>query len=204
MTVALVVEGDTDLPIVRKLVADARLEVWTEIDCGGKDALDASLRDYNNAAQGFPWFVLRDLDHDAPCAAAFLVACGLAPSRWMSFRVAVRELEAWLLADAQGLADFLGVSVTAVPGDPDAQEDPTVCIVNLARRSRRPAIKRAMVPSDGARTSVGPLYEAKIIEFGERHWNLERAVLRSDSLRRARLRIRELAQRWAVYIEGGE
>lgn len=61
-----------------------------------------------------------------------------------------------------------------------------------------------MVPSDGAKTSVGPLYEAKIIEFGERHWNLERAVLRSDSLRRARLRVRELAQRWTVYIEGGE
>jgi hypothetical protein len=147
--------------------------------------------------------VVRDLDHDAPCAGTFVAAAGITPSVWMCFRVAVRELEAWLLADAQGIAHFLAVPASAVPIDPDAEEDPTKTLVELARRSRRKTIQRALVPKPGTSTAVGPLYEAKIIEFGQQHWSLERACERSGSLRSTRQRLGELAARWMAYTTTG-
>ena len=45
------------------------------------------------------------------------------PSRLL-FRVAVREVEAWLLADRDGLARFLGISVANFFLDPEALSDP--------------------------------------------------------------------------------
>jgi len=59
-----------------------------------------------------------------------------------------------------------------------------------------------MMPAIGCGRPVGPLYEAKIIEFGERHWSLERAVTRSESLRRARAHLRALGGRWNAYVQG--
>ncbi len=81
MSLALVVEGDTDLPVARKLAADAGLDVFTEMDAGGKFNIDAELDNYNGAAKGAPWFVLRDLDDDAQCAGEFLKKIDFRPSR---------------------------------------------------------------------------------------------------------------------------
>jgi hypothetical protein len=196
LSIAVVVEGDTDLPFVRKLIDDAGLESWTEIDCGGKSQLDQDLPGYNNAAKGSPWFVLRDLDHDAPCAGGFIETLAFTFSKWMCFRLAVRELEAWLLADREGVATFFSIKLSEIPESPEREEDPTRTLVNLARRSRSKKIQRAMVPKPGTAVAIGPLYEAMIIEFGERHWSLERASQRSASLSRARERLREIARLW--------
>lgn len=59
-----------------------------------------------------------------------------------------------------------------------------------------------MVPAAGRSTVVGPLYEAKVIEFGQIHWNLDRACRRSDSLQRARAAVRKLAERWNRHLRG--
>ncbi|MBX3184853.1 MAG: hypothetical protein KIT72_16145 [Polyangiaceae bacterium] len=202
MTVALVVEGDTDLPYVRRLAADAGLSPWTEIDCGGKSQLDLELPGYNGAAHGSPWFVLRDLDNDAPCASALVASFDLPPAPWMCLRIAVREIEAWALADRKAIAQFFAVRPMAVPSDPDAEADPTQTLVNLARSSTSVRIQRGMVPAARASVSVGPLYESLIIEFGERAWDLDRASENSASLRKARQRLRELGARWRQHTGG--
>ncbi len=54
-----------------------------------------------------------------------------------SFSLAVREIEAWALADREALADFMGVKQAKIPEHPDGEEDPTVTLVHLAR-SREP------------------------------------------------------------------
>ncbi|MBI5498639.1 MAG: hypothetical protein HY907_00225 [Deltaproteobacteria bacterium] len=202
MTVLVAFEGDTDLPVVRKLARDAGLTVVREIDCGGKHRLDADLPGYNDAAQGSPWFVLRDLDHDAECAPEWLRRCGFSARTWMCLRLAVRELESWLLADAVAMASFLQVDSVRIPTDPDGLADPTRTLVDLARQSRRHAIRRQMVPGPGDHVAVGPLYEAKLIEFGELHWSLSRACGRSPSLRDARAALRRLGHRWRHHVEG--
>ena len=196
------VEGDTDLPFVRKLASDARIEISTEIDCSGKSRLDADLRGFNSAAQGSPWFVLRDLNSDARCAPEFLRANAMSHSEWMCYRVAVRELESWVLADSHGFSDFFAVEEDAIPAEPDLEIDPTLTIVQLCLASGSKQVRNAMVPMPGAAVSVGPLYEAKLIEFGERRWSVRRAAKNSESLRGARRALRDLAARWSRHIRG--
>src|SRR5262249_8487625 len=179
------------------------IEITQVFDMGGKAALDKALKGLNSAAKGSPWFVLRDLNHDAKCAPIYLSALRLKVSKWMVFRLAVRELEAWLLADREGFADFLGVSPSVFPDRPDEEDDPTQTLVNLARKSKKGAIVRAFVPRKGDVVSVGPGYEASIIEFGKLHWNLQRANKLSPSLRGARKALRDLASRWSRHIRGG-
>ena len=199
--VSVVVEGDTDLPVVRKLVKDAKLDIALEIDAGGKGQIDQHFPGYNRSAKGAPWLVVRDLNSDAICAAKFLKGKP-SPSKWMCFRIAVRELESWLLADRDGFADFFDVPIALLPEEPDKETDPTQTLVNVARRSRSGSIRKRMIPKSGMQTSVGPLYEATIIEFAEQRWSLVRAARRSDSLRRARRALKALGAAWGAYIAG--
>ena len=150
---SVVVEGDTDIPFVRKLALDARLEIDTTIDSNGKTEIDRLLGAYNAAAKGSPWFVLRDLDRDSPCAADFLRSIKFAPATWMCFRIAEREVESWLLADHDAVRSFFRPSVQ-IPSDPDILTDPTQALVNLARSSTNSRIRRAMVPRAGMNIAV--------------------------------------------------
>ncbi|MCS7168176.1 MAG: hypothetical protein RMI91_03400 [Gemmatales bacterium] len=65
-----------------------------------------------------------DLDRDASCAPALRkrYLAQLAP--YLCFRVAVRAIEAWLLADAPNLARFLHVCPNLIPPDPESLSDP--------------------------------------------------------------------------------
>src|ERR1035441_9429449 len=74
-----------------------------------------------------------------PCVPEVLPRWLPAPSRLMRLRVAVRELESWLLADSERIAKFLGVAVAEIPADPDSVPDPKRLMVQLARSSRRRA-----------------------------------------------------------------
>ena len=61
-----------------------------------------------------PVVIVRDLDHDAKCAAAF-VSSMRSVSQWFRLRLAVRAIEAWALADAQALSQFMKVDAKCVP-----------------------------------------------------------------------------------------
>jgi hypothetical protein len=202
MSLSLVVEGDTDLPVARRLAADAGLPVSLELDQGGKDALDAALPGFANAAKGSPWFVLRDLDRDADCPVGFLRTRKVPSATWLCFRLAVRSAEAWMLADHEGLAPFLGVAASRLPQDPDAIDSPKRHLVDLAQRGKS-RVRKGMVPRPGGSRPTGPLYESLLIEFGTHHWELERAAARSESLRRARAALRALGERWRAFERGG-
>jgi hypothetical protein len=200
VSVQLVVEGPSDIPVATKLVEDAGLEVATVLDMRGCEALDESLSGFNQAAKLSPWVVIRDLDLEASCAPEFLRRRSFRPSTWMSFRIAVRELESWLLADAEALAEFLFIAKTAVPSDPDLEQDPKRALVNLARQSTKKLIREGMTPKPGRAGMVGPLYQSMVIDFSVNHWSLSRAVRRSPSLRQARRSVWDLARRWRLHI----
>jgi hypothetical protein len=197
MSLVFVVEGTTDEPVVRKVLELAGWkQPFTSLVQHGKVELDRSLAGYNRAAKGSPWFVLRDLDHDAPCPAA-LIAC-LLPHRaqLMCLRVAVRAIEAWLLADAATLAEFLHVSKNFIPLDPEAEEDPKIAMVNLARRSTKPAVQKDMLPERGSSRRIGRGYEGRIIEYGQEHWRADVARSSSRSLDRAVCALERLRNEW--------
>jgi hypothetical protein len=114
----------------------------------------------------------------------------------MAFRVAVRTIEAWLLADRERIAAWLDIPLQRVPGTPDEVADPKTTLINLARRSQSRRVRADLVPREGSGRRVGPLYPSRLIEFvqGERHgWRPAVAARKSDSLRRCLLHLRALA-----------
>jgi hypothetical protein len=108
------------------------------------------------------------------------------------FRVAVRAVEAWLLADAEKIAAFLGVDGTRIPSQPETLPDPKDTLLRLAGKSRRKEVREDMVPRLGGQRKVGPAYASRMIEFTNRHWRPQVAAQRADSLRRAIQALRRL------------
>jgi hypothetical protein len=116
------------------------------------------------------------------------------PAQNLCLRIAVHAVEAWLLADTDRMARFLHVNPSQVPDAPDDLRDPKQALVNLARRSTKPAIRKDMVPGRKTSRPVGPGYEVRIIEFASEHWRPDRASARSPSLRRCIEALRGLAR----------
>jgi hypothetical protein len=99
--------------------------------------------------------------------------------------VAVREVESWLLADRGGFSQFLGISDLLVPAQPDLIADPKQTLIELARRSRRGALKTAIVPREGSTAFQGPDYNSCLGDFVRNRWDSNSARGRSPSLNRA-------------------
>jgi hypothetical protein len=191
--VSAAVEGDTDEAVVQQLIRHIGAEPGRVYGRKGKPDLRARVEGYNHAARRAPWLILVDLDQDAPCAPPLCRDWVPHPAPHLCFRVAVRAMEAWLMADADALASYLSVAKTRVPADPEAEADPKRTLVNLARRSRRTALVKDMVPREGSGRSEGPAYASRIVEFASLHWRPDVAAERSDSLRRAIACLRRLA-----------
>lgn len=136
--------------------------------------------------------MLVDLDRDAECAPPLVAEWLPAPAPLMRFRVAVRAVEAWLLADRETIAAFLRVSLSRIPDDTDALPDPKRYLVSLARGSRRRDIREDMVPRDGSGRSVGRAYSSRLVEFVDQMWRPDEAARHSESLRHCWQRIAEL------------
>ncbi len=195
VVISAAVEGIVDRAVVERLSLELGCRVYSFYGMEGKPFLKKRIGAFNSAARFSPWLVLVDLDHCA-CAAALRNAWLSAPSRLMRFRVAVRSVEAWLIADAETLADFLHVRRSLIPAVvPDALGNPKELVVNLARRSTRAEIRKDMVPRPHSGNNVGPAYSSRLIEYiSDRNngWRPNIAAMGSDSLRRCRDCLRTL------------
>jgi hypothetical protein len=183
--ISAAVEGIVDEAVIRKLVIYTGASPGSIYGKNGKPDIRLKVQGYNKAAQRNPWIVLVDLDNDAQCAPTLHAAWLPHPERFMCFRVAVREVEAWLLADREQMASFLAVGCDRIPHDPESLADAKEALVNLARKSRRKEIREDMVPRAGSGREVGPAYASRVIEFVSRHWRPDEASLKAESLSRA-------------------
>ncbi len=189
------VEGYPDEEALRRLIAHVNGTVGTVLNKGGKIRLDEITPSLNGAAKGTAWTILRDLDHDANCAPTLVAEKMRRPSRYMCYRVPVRELEAWMLADRERIATFLGVDISKVPLDPEALDDPKRKVIALARRSRKREIQRGMPPREGSGRAEGPAYASLLGQFAREHWRIDMAQRRSNSLARCVRAMKDLARR---------
>ena len=193
--VSVVVEGPSDEGVVRAVLAACGLSVDMIHGRRGKGYIRSRISNYNLAAKRSPWFVLVDLDDVSACPA--MVRHQWLPSleELMVFRIAVVEVEAWLLADRERVASFLGVAEARIPSAPDVLADPKQQLVNLARRSKKRAIRQGLVPREGSGTAVGPTYASDVREFAMTMWRPDVAAGLSPSLARCLSRLRDLANR---------
>jgi hypothetical protein len=177
-------EGFLDAILLARMLRENGLDVGPMHGGRGKGRLDERLPGYVRAAIYGPWIVLRDLDRDADCApdlvrrlVAPLARGGIAAMpTGLCLIVAVHQMEAWLLADRQGIAEFLHVTPSVVPVAPETLPDAKQALVGLARRSRSRTIREGMAPTSQSGRKVGTRYTEMMQRFIEEEWDPARAI----------------------------
>lgn len=182
----LAVEDELSEIAARRVIgAYSRLQVS---ECYGKKGfgyLKANIDKFQEAARQIPYVVLTDLDQ-YPCATALKDNWGvISTQRDFIFRVAVRSIESWLMADRENCADFLGIATRKIPLNPDAENNPKRLLIELAKKSRKREIKDDLVPKEKSTSKVGRNYNGRLGAFARERWDIESAQKHSNSLSRA-------------------
>ncbi len=152
---------------------------------GGFGYLKKNCPSFNNLATRCPVLLLTDLDR-CPCASALLQEW-LSPPKHPDFllRVAVREVEAWLLASDRELGRFLGILRTRDFAAPETLSDPKAELLKLAELSPRRDLREAIVRRDsGGNLRQGGAYNSTLAEFIKWRWELDVACSKCPSLAR--------------------
>ncbi|HEU0178839.1 MAG TPA: DUF4276 family protein [Blastocatellia bacterium] len=190
------VEGLMDESVANRLIKMAGHTPGTCFGKKGYAKIQAKVRGFNQTSVGANYLVLVDfMDTGLGCPAEVV-------SQWVPhrrpnllFRIVVRELESWLLADKENLADFLNVSVAKISADPEQLKDPKLTLVNLARSSRSKSIREALVPDpDSVTAKEGRLYTSEMVRFIQERWDITNARDNSESLNKCCIRLEEMAK----------
>lgn len=155
--VSLLVEGALDEQIGIQLIGHAGHEFGYAYGKKGWGWIRSSVPGFSKTcrATGMNYLAIVDLAGPPEPCAPILVAGWLPhPEPGMMLRVAVAEVESWLLADDEGISKFLGIAKNRVGTEPDTLADPKQYLINLARRSRAIAAK-GLVPESGVSASEG-------------------------------------------------
>ncbi|MEW6354387.1 MAG: hypothetical protein AB1469_08895 [Pseudomonadota bacterium] len=177
------VEGLLDAAIAARLIGVAGHDCGTSYGKKGSGYIKNKIRSFNSSAQAGYYLALVDfMDTHENCPANVV-------SKWlpnkhpkMLFRVVVREIESWLLADRNGLASYLGINAKNIPGNPERILDPKIMIVNLARNSRNRFVRTNLVPNEGSTAQVGKLYLSEMQRFVNDKWDISAARNNARSL----------------------
>jgi hypothetical protein len=198
--VNLAIEDELSEVVLRSLLnhADRGYAVGAAYGRRGFGYLRGTIAAWNRVARFVPFVVLTDLDR-CPCPTALI-------EDWLSeplhpnllLRVAVRAVEAWLLADRSNFASYLRVSEKWVPLSPDGLKDPKAALVDAARRSRLREVRERIVPVPGSTAKQGRDYNACLAEFVRAGWNIQKAAARSASLQRTVARLGSFRPVWRV------
>lgn len=105
-------------------------------------------------------------------------------------RIAVREVEAWALADHEAMRHLVGQK-GVLPLLPDALLDPKQALLKLAKGAPKAVREDLLRNLPGGGIGQGLGYNTRLVSWVSRDWEPERAAGRSPSLARARKRLRE-------------
>ncbi|KAA0221666.1 hypothetical protein EDS67_28165 [candidate division KSB1 bacterium] len=172
--VRLAVEGYLDEQVLRQLVKQSGKPFTAGVCYGkrGKDHLCDNVKRFNFAARHVPFIILTDLDNEECSPGLIKRLLPESRSQNLLLRVAVHEVEAWLLADRQRMAEFLGVPAAKIPSQPDDCKDPKTVLVGLARMSRRRDIRDDLVPAHLSTSKVGKNYTGRLTQFVTTKWRV--------------------------------
>jgi hypothetical protein len=181
--------------VAERLILEENYGLFVMVKLGrkGNDYLRRNFPAFTKIAQSIPFLLLTDLDR-AKCPADLIPKWYKTKERpkRMLFRVVVREIEAWLLADRQGFAQFSGVPPRRIPEHPESLEDPKVALLNLVRRYGKKSVKADILPEKGSTARVGFVYNQALCAFVQEAWSPDRAEMIAESLKRARKRLHEM------------
>jgi hypothetical protein len=194
---AIATEDELSEAVARRLVAEVRptLQVTQTLRRNGFGYLRSKMTSWCELARHQPVLLLTDLDQLA-CPVELLQQWrgALNPPADLLMRVAVREVEAWLLADHEAMRSLLGER-GRLPAEPDKLTDPKATLLQLATKYAPRDVRADLVKPIGAMASQGIGYNARLTRWVQSHWQPHRASECSPSLQRARIRLQELARR---------
>lgn len=195
-SVALATEDELSEAVGIRLLTEIEhpMEASLLLRKGGFGYLRSKMNSWCQLAIQQPVVLLTDLD-DKECPTILIDDWFGQKSRPenLLIRVAVREIESWLLADHEAMRSLLG-NKGKLPDDPDALPDPKQRLLQLAKLAKR-EVRSDLTSGAGAIASQGIGYNARLGEMVRNEWSPKRAAQRSNSLRRAIGRLEELALR---------
>lgn len=186
VAISLAVEDQLSEAVLKKIlsIAEDRFLVSTCYSRGGFGYLKKNISGFNNAAKGIPFLVLTDLD-TSECPPTLIKEWLPHPKHPnLLFRIAVREVEAWLLADCNGFVRYLGIAIEGIPLDIEAIKDPKRRLIELAQESKNRCLREAIVPSSKSDARQGPDYNGALISFVNEFWDIKAAMNNSMSLKK--------------------
>ena len=178
----VVVEGESDKAVARRVVEFAGRHVLHVTVTRGKTKLDSKLANYSRAARDRPWVVFRDSDNQCPVSLRQRLLAGIPDNPLFALRIVHTMTEAWLMADRLGFSRYFAVSFDTVPVDPEAKPHAKQTLLRLCQRSRSRDIREEVVHGQA---HPGPLFVERLTEFASRHWNVSVAAQSCPSLQRA-------------------
>jgi hypothetical protein len=188
----LLVEGDIDEAVGRRLLETTGHSAGIFYGKRGWLYIKNKIRGFNTVTKVQPIFALVDfMDTGENCPPRVVTAWVPNKSKNLIFRVVVREIESWLLADINGIAQFLRVPRTRIPSHPEKLNDPKQTLVNLAHKSRSRNIRSALVPKQKSTATEGKLYRSELIKFVYDNWDTNVARMRSPSLDHCLIRLQQ-------------
>ncbi len=152
---------------------------------GGRSTILSRLKAYNQTSKKSPVVVFIDLDK-YECAPSLFEKFPIKdrqPLERLQIRVAVREVESWLLADKQGMETYFGIPQNAIPHNPEELNDPKQKLFDLIKEKATTKRKRQMLREGN--TKVGLEYNYYLVDFINTAWDSTRACANADSLVRA-------------------
>lgn len=170
-------------------------QVWPIKRQGGFPGLMQRIPSFNKATvqESLRVLILTDLDENS-CPVSYretwIKDKGLAENANLIFRIAVREVESWALADAQGFAKFFRVQEEKITKQPEGLSDPKLEVINLLRFSKSKDIRTGCIPPPEFYSKTGPDYNHFMQNFFSSEWSPSRASKNAPSLRRAYQRIK--------------
>ncbi len=161
--------------------------------CGhGFGYIKKNILNFNKAAQYSPILVLTDLDND-PCAPQKMNdwLAGYEKSSGLLFRIAVKEIESWILADRNAFSSYFGCPMEKISVSPDTLLDPKRDLILLVDKYSKKEIKLDVLPRKNDSIKQGPNYNARMEEFVLNNWDVSHAVIHSPSLQRTFLALKK-------------
>lgn len=185
MEIDIAVEGRSEVIFLRTFLGSLGVEIRAVYGQKGIDHFKRQAAGFAVRGRYSPILLLADFcDIGSTCVVEAVQTLVPDPPPLAHVRLAVRELESWILASRSQVAQYFGVSAALVPLIPDAVEDPKRCLVNLARRSPYRRRRAMFVPIQGHSGVVGKDYLDGLSELLDGHWDLDTARSNSPSLER--------------------
>lgn len=190
--IAIATEDALSEAVALRLISEVKTPHYVTHTLGGKGFgyLRSKMDSWCQMAQHQVMLVLTDLDR-AGCLLEFR-------DQWLGdhatpdsllFRIAVKEVESWVLADHMAIRDLIGPK-GILPTAPDQLPDPKTALLRLAQLASRD-VRDDLVRTTNGNVRQGLGYNARLVNWVNTTWCPLRAAERSPSLRRARKRLAE-------------